>query len=46
MFRRLLLCAVVGLTLCLSFSSARAQAAPRDAEGHEWWHHAVFYVSK
>jgi alpha-glucosidase len=27
----------------LSFSSASAQAAPRDAEGHEWWQHAVFY---
>jgi len=43
MFRRLVLSAVLAVTLCLSFSFASAQAARRDAEGHEWWQHAVFY---
>jgi len=43
MFKRFLLSAVLGSTLCLSFSFASAQVAPRDAEGHEWWQHAVFY---
>ena len=43
MFRRLVLSTVFILTLCLSFSLASAQPAPRDAEGHEWWQHAVFY---
>jgi alpha-glucosidase len=43
MFRRLALSAVLAVSVCLSFSFASAQAAPRDAEGHEWWQHAVFY---
>jgi len=43
MFNRFLQSAVLGFTLCLSFVFADAQAAPRDAEGHEWWQHAVFY---
>src|SRR5438876_815039 len=43
MFRRLVLSTVLAGTLCLSFSFASAQSAPRDAEGHEWWQHAVFY---
>jgi alpha-glucosidase len=43
MFNRFLQSAVLGITLCLSFAFADAQVAPRDAEGHEWWQHAVFY---
>jgi len=43
MFRRFVLSTVLAVTLCLSFSFASAQGAPRDAEGHEWWQHAVFY---
>jgi alpha-glucosidase len=43
MSKRLVLSTVFALTLCLSFSFASAQAAPRDVEGHEWWQHAVFY---
>jgi len=43
MFRRLVLSTVLAVTLSLSFSFASAQSAPRDAEGHEWWQHAVFY---
>jgi len=43
MFKRLFLSAVLTVTLCLPFASAGAQAVPRDAEGHEWWQHAVFY---
>ncbi|HZC65837.1 MAG TPA: glucohydrolase, partial [Candidatus Dormibacteraeota bacterium] len=27
---------------CLAVS-VRAQQAPVDAEGHQWWQHAVFY---
>lgn len=41
--RRFVLSTVLAVTLCLSFSFASAQSAPRDAEGHEWWQHAVFY---
>jgi alpha-glucosidase len=41
--RRFVLSTVLALTLCLSFCFAGAQSAPRDAEGHEWWQHAVFY---
>jgi len=43
MFRRLVLSTVLAVTLSLSFSFTSAQSAPRDAEGHEWWQHAVFY---
>ena len=43
MFRRFVLSTVLAVTLCLSFTFASGQAAPRDAEGHEWWRHAVFY---
>src|SRR5882672_10184363 len=43
MFRRFVPSTVLAVTLCLSFSFASAQSAPRDAEGHEWWQHAVFY---
>ncbi len=31
------------LLLCLSAGQSGAQKAGRDAEGHEWWQHAVFY---
>jgi alpha-glucosidase len=41
--RRFVLSTVLALALCLSFCFAGAQSAPRDAEGHEWWQHAVFY---
>src|SRR6266702_6136690 len=43
MFRRFVLSTVLAVTLYLSFSFDSAQGAPRDAEGHEWWQHAVFY---
>ena len=43
MFRRFVLSSVLAVTLGLSFSFTSAQGAPRDAEGHEWWQHAVFY---
>ena len=43
MLRRFVLATVTAVTLCLAFSFASAQSAPRDAEGHEWWQHAVFY---
>jgi alpha-glucosidase len=29
--------------LCLSPALAQAQQGTRDAEGHQWWQHAVFY---
>jgi alpha-glucosidase len=41
--RRFVLSTVLALALCLSFCFAGAQSAPRDAEGLEWWQHAVFY---
>jgi alpha-glucosidase len=31
------------LLLAVSFAGALAQSAPPDAEGHQWWQHAVFY---
>src|SRR6266550_3188532 len=43
MFRRFVLSTVLAVTLCLSFSFASAQGAPRDAEGLKWWQRAVFY---
>ncbi len=30
-------------TLCLFLPLARAQQKAVDAEGHQWWQHAVFY---
>lgn len=29
--------------ICLAFSFSQAQSRPADAEGHQWWQHAVFY---
>jgi alpha-glucosidase len=42
MFRKF---ALPFLLIALSFFSLRSQAQPKsvDAEGHEWWQHAVFY---
>jgi len=34
---------LVFLLSLLCFSSAQAQQRTRDAEGHQWWQHAVFY---
>ncbi len=42
MFRRLTLsCLLVGC--CFISIHSDAAARPKDAEGHEWWQHAVFY---
>lgn len=35
--------AVIFVALFLGLPFAAAQAPARDAEGHEWWQHAVFY---
>src|SRR5579864_4540193 len=37
------LSALILLVSLLSFSPAQAQQGTRDAEGHQWWQHAVFY---
>ena len=31
------------LLFAIWIPSARAQTTPVDAEGHQWWQHAVFY---
>jgi alpha-glucosidase len=40
-----MLCKFVGLVLLVTgfCSMARSQTQPVDAEGHQWWQHAVFY---
>src|SRR5205814_5232434 len=35
--------AVIFLVSLVLFTSASAQPKPVDAEGHQWWQHAVFY---
>src|SRR5579864_2922397 len=37
------LSALILFVSLLSFSPAQAQQGTRDAEGHQWWQHAVFY---
>jgi alpha-glucosidase len=38
------LCMILSLLLALLYPPfAAAQAKPVDAEGHQWWQHAVFY---
>ena len=34
---------IVVLASCMGPKKAKAQAKPIDAEGHQWWQHAVFY---
>jgi alpha-glucosidase len=41
--RHLLLVASLALIGLFSTSTVVAQQAPVDAEGHQWWQHAVFY---
>ena len=36
-------CALILFISLLSFTPAHAQQPTRDAEGHQWWQHAVFY---
>jgi len=43
MFRNLVIWAMVLMTLCFAVPFACAQAKIVDAEGHQWWQHAVFY---
>lgn len=44
MFRTFVIPAVLALTtLCSLLPGAVAQTQPVDAEGHQWWQHAVFY---
>src|SRR5437868_13643289 len=43
MFRNFVVPAVLALTLCSLVPGAVAQNQPVDAEGHQWWQHAVFY---
>jgi alpha-glucosidase len=43
MFKRFFSSAILVAALCLSLPFASAQVSPKDAEGHEWWQHAVFY---
>jgi alpha-glucosidase len=43
MFRKWFGTAILTIGVCLSVPAARAQQEPVDAEGHQWWQHAVFY---
>jgi alpha-glucosidase len=42
MFRKFSLACLLG-GLCFLSLGSYAQTKPVDAEGHEWWQHAVFY---
>ena len=33
---------MIALSLTVPFASAQSKNAPVDAEGHQWWQHAVF----
>ena len=35
--------ALFSILFCMAPEKAKAQTKPIDAEGHEWWQHAVFY---
>ena len=43
MFKNLAVAVLLGLGICGMVVSAGAQQKAIDAEGHEWWQHAVFY---
>jgi len=43
MFRNLVIWAMVLMTFCFAVPFACGQAKIVDAEGHQWWQHAVFY---
>ncbi len=43
MFRRSLATSIFVLSLVLTSAHVSAQQMALDAEGHEWWQHAVFY---
>ena len=43
MFRRSLATSIFALSLVLTSAHVSAQQMALDAEGHEWWQHAVFY---
>jgi alpha-glucosidase len=43
MFKHFFSSAILVAALCISLPFASAQVSPKDAEGHEWWQHAVFY---
>ena len=43
MFRKWLVTAILGICVCLAVPAASPQQKPVDAEGHQWWQHAVFY---
>jgi alpha-glucosidase len=43
MAKRCLVSAALLLFLCLTGPAAYPQQKPADAEGHQWWQHAVFY---
>jgi len=43
MFRNLVILAMVLMTFCFAVPFVCAQAKTVDAEGHQWWQHAVFY---
>jgi alpha-glucosidase len=42
MFKRWIVTGVLALC-CLTATIGKAQQKPVDAEGHQWWQHAVFY---
>ena len=42
MFRKYVL-VLLWVLLAPAVSQVFAQQPPKDAEGHEWWQHAVFY---
>jgi alpha-glucosidase len=41
--KKAVLSALCALVLCPPFLLAQSKQAPVDAEGHQWWQHAVFY---
>jgi alpha-glucosidase len=43
MFRRILGVSIVFVSLCLASSVLNGRQDKLDAEGHQWWQHAVFY---
>lgn len=43
MLRKWFATAILMVVVCLSVPAVRAQQKPVDAEGHQWWQHAVFY---
>jgi alpha-glucosidase len=43
MYRNVLIAGLLGAAMCAFSPGAGGQEKKTDEEGHDWWHHAVFY---